>query len=154
MTRIPIAGPSITQKEVDYVTEAVKTAWYDGANIFHERFEKAFAAHCGRKYAISLPSCTSALHLALLALGIGPGDEIIVPDVTWIASVAPVCYVGATPIFVDIDEQSWCLSPEAFASAITPRTRAAIAVDLYGSMPDWEQLVQIAENAGIALIED
>ena len=94
MTRIPIAGPSITQKEVDYVTEAVKSAWYDTANIFHERFEKAFAAHCRRKFAISLPSCTSGLHLALLALEIGPGDEIVVPDCTWIASVAPVRYVG------------------------------------------------------------
>src|SRR5262245_66313505 len=97
MPRIPIAGPSITQKEIDYVTEAVKCAWYDGANIFHERFEQAFAVHCGRRHAVSLPSCTSALHLALLCLGIGEGDEVIVPDSTWIASVAPVHYVGATP---------------------------------------------------------
>src|SRR5690242_12969163 len=152
--RIPIAGPSITQKEIDYVTEAVKTAWYDGANIFHERFEKAFAAHCGRKYAISLPSCTSGLHLALLALGIGPGDEVIVPDVTWIASVAPVRYVGATPVFADIDPDTWCLSPDAFEAAITPRTKAAIGVDLYGAMPDWNRISDIAARRGIVLIED
>lgn len=154
MIRIPIAGPSITQKEIDYVTDAVKTAWYDGANIFHERFERAFAAHCGRRHAISLPSCTSALHLALLALGVGEGDEVIVPDTTWIASVAPVRYVGATPIFGDIDAQTWCLSPEAFEAAITPRTRAAIVVDLYGSMPDWDRLAEIASRKGIVLIED
>ena len=154
VTRIPIAGPSITQKEVDYVTEAVKTAWYDTANIFHERFEKAFAEHCGRKYAISLPSCTSGLHLALLALSIGEGDEVVVPDCTWIASVAPVRYVGATPVFADIDRDSWCLSPDAFEASITPRTRAAIVVDLYGAMPDWDRISEIAARHGIALIED
>jgi len=151
---IPVSGPSITQKEVDYVTEAVRSAWYGNANAFHERFERAFAAYCGRGHAIALPSCTSALHLALLALGIGHGDEVIVPDVTWIASVAPVRYVGATPIFADIDAQSWCLSPQAFAEAITPRTKAAIVVDLYGSMPDWDHLTEIARTHGIALIED
>jgi perosamine synthetase len=154
MARIPIAGPSITQKEVDYVTEAVKSAWYDGANIFHERFEIAFAAHCGRRHAVSLPSCTSGLHLALLVLGIGPGDEVIVPDTTWIASVAPVRYVGATPIFADIDAHTWCLSPEAFEAAITPRTKAAIVVDLYGAMPDWDRLSEIASRKGVILIED
>jgi perosamine synthetase len=154
MANIPIAGPSITQKEIDYVTEAVKSAWYDGANVFHERFEKAFAAHCGRKYAISLPSCTSGLHLALAALGIGPGDEVIVPDVTWIASVAPVRYVRATAVFADIDSETWCLSPDAFAAAITPRTKAAIVVDLYGAMPDWDRFSEIASRSGIALIED
>src|SRR5258708_30778840 len=78
MTRIPIAGPSITQKEIDYVADAVRSAWYGSANVYHERFERAFAAHCGRQHAVSLPSCTSGLHLALLALGIGPGDEVIV----------------------------------------------------------------------------
>jgi perosamine synthetase len=154
MTRIPIAGPSITQKEIEYVTEAVKTAWYDDANKFHERFERAFAAHCGRKHALSLPSCTSGLHLALLALGVGAGDEVIVPDVTWIASVAPVHYVGATPVFADIDAQTWCLSPEAFEAVITPRTKAAIIVDLYGAMPDWDRLKEIASRNCVALVED
>jgi perosamine synthetase len=151
---IPVSGPSITQKELDYVAEAVRTAWYGNANVFHQRFERAFAAHCNRRHAVALPSCTSALHLALLALGIGPGDEVIVPDVTWIASVAPVRYVGATPVFADIDAQSWCLAPDAFAAAITPRTKAAIVVDLYGAMPDWDQLSEIAQASGIALIED
>lgn len=153
-SKIPVAGPSITQREVDYVAEAVRSAWYDNANVFHERFERAFAAHCGRRHAVSLPSCTSALHLALLVFGVGEGDEVIVPDVTWIASAAPVRYVGATPVFADIDAQSWCLSPDTFAAAITSRTKAAIVVDLYGSMPDWDRLIEIAERADIALIED
>ena len=109
MNRIPVAGPWITQKEIDYVTDAVTNAWYGNANMYHERFEKAFAEYIGVKYAIALPSCTSAIHLSLMALGIGPGDEIIVPDATWIASVAPVNYVGATPVFADIDPKTWCL---------------------------------------------
>jgi perosamine synthetase len=154
MTRIPVAGPSITQKEVDYVADAVRTAWYGNSNVFHERFERAFAAYCGRRHAVSLPSCTSGLHLALLALGVGPGDEVIVPDATWIASVAPVSYVGATPVFADIDTRTWGLSPRAFAEVITPRTKAAIVVDLYGSMPNWDELAAIADRHGIRLIED
>jgi len=154
MKRIPVAGPSITQREIDYVAEAVRTAWYDGANTFHDRFERAFATHCGRRHAVSLPSCTAGLHLALMALGVGPGDEVIVPEATWIASVAPVRYVGATPVFADIDARTWCLSPRSFAELITPRTKAAIVVDLYGSMPDWDELAAVAERHGVALIED
>jgi perosamine synthetase len=154
MNTIPVAGPSITQKEIDYVTDAVTSAWYGSANKYHGRFEAAFASHCGRKHAVSLPSCTAGLHLALLALGVGPGDEVIVPDATWIASVAPVRYVGATPVFADIDRDSWCLSPAAFEAAITDRTKAAIVVDLYGSMPDWDALNAIAAARGVTLIED
>ena len=149
-----MAGPSITQKEIDYVTEAVRSAWFSNANVFHDRFEQGFATHCGRRYAVSLPSCTSGLHLALLALGIGAGDEVIVPDATWIASVAPVSYVGAVPVFADIDAQTWCVSPESLDALITPRTKGAIVVDLYGSMPDWDRLAAIAQRRGIALIED
>ncbi len=154
MKRIPISGPSITDKEIDYVTQAVRGAWYEHANDFTLKFEQAFAAHCRRRHAIALPSCTAGLHLALMALGIGPGDEVILPDVTWIASAAPVRYVGATPVFVDIDPQTWCLSPDAFEAAITPRTRAAIVVDLYGHMPDWDRLASIAAARGVTLIED
>lgn len=154
MKRIPVAGPSITQKEIDYVTQAVKGAWYEDAGVFNQRFEDAFAAHCGRRYAVSLPSCTAGLHLALMGLGIGAGDEVIVPDCTWIASAAPIRYVGATPVFADIDPSTWCLSVEGFERAITPRTKAAIVVDLYGSMPDWDALTAIADRHGIALIED
>src|SRR5262245_30557483 len=105
--RIPVAGPWITQKEIDYVADAAANAWYADANLYHQRFETAFARYIGTRFAISLPSCTSAIHLALLALGVGPGDEVIIPDITWIASAAPISYVGATPVFADIDERSW-----------------------------------------------
>ena len=86
MERIPISGPWITQKEINYVTDAVTNAWYENANIYHERFEKTFAEYIGTRFAISLPSCTSAIHLSLLSLHVGIGDEVIVPDLTWIAS--------------------------------------------------------------------
>src|SRR5437773_3055730 len=136
MKRIPIAGPSITEEEIRCVTDAVTNCWYGDANRYHELFEKAFADYIGTKHAVFLPSGTSAIHLSLAALGIGPGDEVIVPEATWIASAAPVSYVGATPVFADIDPQTWCLSVDAFARVITPRTRAVIPVDLYGNMPD------------------
>lgn len=154
MKRIPVSGPSITEKEIAYVTDAVTNAWYANANIYNERFERAFAEYHGVRYAVSLPSCTSALHLSLLALGVGPGDEVIVPDCTWIASAAPVSYVGATPVFADIDPASWCLSAESFAACITPRTRAVIPVDLYGNVPDYAALQEVARRHGIAIIED
>lgn len=154
MERIPVAGPSITQREIDYVTDAVTNAWYGNANMYHERFEKSFAEYIGVRHAIALPSCTSAIHLSLLALGVGPGDEVIVPDATWIASAAPITYVGATPVFADIDQHSWCLSAASFERCITPKTKAVIAVDLYGNMPDIDAIANVARKHGIAIIED
>lgn len=154
MERIPVSGPWITQKEINYVTDAVTNAWYSKASIYNERFEKAFANYLGVRYAITLPSCTSAIHLSLLALGIGPGDEVIVPDVTWIASAAPITYVGATPVFADIDPKTWCLSAESFENCITPQTKAVIPVDLYGNMPDMDAVRDVASLNGIAIIED
>lgn len=154
MERIPVAGPSITQREIAYVTDAVTNAWYGNAHLYHERFEKTFADYVGVRFAVSLPSCTSAIHLSLLALGVGVGDEVIVPDVTWIASAAPVTYVGATPVFADIDPKTWCLSAESFERCITPRTRAVIPVDLYGNMPEMDSIRGIARQHAIAVIED
>jgi perosamine synthetase len=154
MERIPVSGPWITEREIGYVTDAVTNAWYGNANMYHARFEPAFAEYVERKYAIALPSCTSALHLSLLSLGLGPGDEVIVPDVTWIASAAPISYVGATPVFADIDPRTWCLDAASFERAITPHTKAVIVVDLYGNMPDMDAILDVAERHGIAVIED
>ena len=154
MKRIPVAGPWITQREIDYVTDAATNAWYENAHVYHTRFEEAFAARVRRRHAMALPSCTSAIHLALLALGVGPGDEVIVPDATWIASAAPIDYVGATAVFADVDPQTWCLSAVSAAALVTPKTRAMIPVDLYGGMPDMDALERLAQSAGIAIIED
>ena len=154
MERIPVAGPWITQKEIDYVTDAVTNAWYSNHNMYHVHFESAFAAYVGRKHAIVLPSCTSALHLSLLSLGLESGDEVIVPDITWIASSAPITYVGATPVFADIDPKSWCLLPRSFEENISPKTRTVVVVDLYGNMPDMDAILDVAQPYGIAVIED
>jgi perosamine synthetase len=154
MDRIPVAGPWITQKEINYVTDAIENAWYSNANIYNEKFEKTFAEYSGANFAVSLPSCTSAIHLSLLACGVGPGDEVIVPDVTWIATAAPITYVGATPIFADIDRNSWCLSAESFEKCITPKTKAVIPVDIYGNIPDIDAILEIAKRYGIKVIED
>lgn len=151
---LPVAGPSITDREVRYAADAARNAWYASAGDYPRRFEEAFAEWVGVRHAISLPSCTSGIHLALAALQIGPGDEVVVPEITWIASTAPIHYVNATPVFVDVDPVTWCLDPESLRRAITPRTRAVIGVDLYGNMADWRAIETIAAEAGLALIED
>ncbi len=152
--RIAIAGPSIGPQEIAYVTEAVETGWYEHANDFPARFEAAMAAQVGVRFAVATPSCTSAIHLALAARRIGPGDEVIVPDLTWIASSAPITYVGATPVFADCDPETWCITAAAIERRLAPRTKAIIAVDLYGSMPQLEEIRRLADARGLFLIED
>lgn len=154
MERIPVAGPWITDREIAYVTDAVTNAWYANHNVWHERFERAFAAYVGRRHAVALPSCTSAIHLSLLALGVGRGDEVIVPDATWIATAAPISYVGATPVFADVDRETWCASAATVEACLTPRTKAVIVVDLYGGMPDLDPILALAAKRGLAVIED
>ena len=154
MERIPVSGPWITDREISYAAQAAETGWYKTAGDFPRAFEEAFARYAGRRHAISLPSCTSAIHLSLAALGVGSGDEVIVPDATWIASAAPVSYLGATPVFADIDEDDWCLSPRSVEKMITSRTRGIIAVDLYGGMPDMDALLQLAKDRDLFVIED
>jgi perosamine synthetase len=153
-SHIPVAGPWITEREIEYVADAVRTAWYSDHLLYHQRFERAFSAHLDVEYTMALPSCTSAIHLALAALGVGPGDEVVVPDVTWIASAAPVTYVGATPVFADIDPVTWCVTAESVEAVLSERTRAIIVVELYGSMPDWDRLLDLSRRSGTPIIED
>lgn len=117
-------------------------------------FEKEFAAYCGAEHAVALNSGTSALHLALLAAGIGPGDEVITVPMTFVATVAAICYTNATPVFVDIDEATWTMDPALIERAITPRTNAIIPVHLHGRLSDMAPIVEIARRKGIAVIED
>src|ERR1044071_2561647 len=152
--KFPVSGPSITEKEIEYITDAARNGWYESSAIYQQRFEKAFAAYVGRKHALSLSSCTSAIHLSLLSLGVGPGDEVIVPDITWIGTSAPISYVSAKPVFADIDSETWCLSPQAFQAVLTKNTKAVIPVDLYGNMPAWDEISKIAKEHGIGIIED
>ncbi len=150
--RIPVAGPWVTDLEVRYVAEAAAGDWYSNAGRSVGQFETEFADYLGTGFAAAVPHCTSALHLAMLALGIGPGDEVIVPEATWVATAAPITYVGATPVFADIDVDTWCMSPESLTKCLSPRTKAIATVDLYGGMPDMAALTSVAE--GIPIIED
>lgn len=152
--RIPVAGPWVTEREVAHVTEAATEGWYERAGFYVEQFERAFAEYLGVKHAIAVPHCTSAIHLALASLGIGPGDEVIVPDITWIASAAPAHYVGARLVFADVDETTWCLSTDSVRECLSDRTKAIIPVGLYGLMPDMAALRQVAHEHGLHIIED
>jgi perosamine synthetase len=154
MSTIQMAGPSITQVERDAVMDAMTTGWYEKPYWYVEEFQRTFAAWHGRRFGIMTPNCTTSIHLMMTALGIGPGDEVIVPECTWIASAAPITYLRATPVFCDIDPVSWCLDPASVRRAITPRTKAIVAVDLFGNMPDLHALQAIADEAGIVLLED
>ena len=147
-----MAGPSITEVERTTVADCMANGWFNYDYV--EKFERGFAAYHGRRFALMTPNCTSATHLLLLGLGIGPGDEVIVPECTWIATAAPVSYQKATTVFCDISADTWCLDPAAVERAITPRTKAIIAVDLFGNMPDMTRLTALAARHGIPLIED
>lgn len=152
--RIHYTKPSITELEVEYATDAARNGWGEQCYAYIERFETLFRQHLGVDYAIATSSCTGALHMGLAALGVGPGDEVILADTNWIASAAPITYLGATPIFVDIIEDSWCLDPEVVEAAITPSTKAIIAVHLYGNLCAMNELLAIGERHGLPVIED
>lgn len=152
--RVLYTKPSITELEVGYATDAAANGWGDRCYEYINRFEEMFKEHLGVKYAIATSSCTGALHIGMAALGIGPGDEIILADTNWIATVSPIVHLGAKPIFVDILEDSWCLDPELVEQAITPRTKAIVAVHLYGNLCDMNRLLAIGAKYGIPVIED
>lgn len=148
------SGPSISGRESWYALDAARDGWNRNWSAYLDRFESAFADYIGVEHALATSSCTGALHVALAALEIGPGDEVIVPDVTWVATANAVRYVGATPIFADIQRDSMCMDPESFRSMITERTRAVIPVHLYGHPADMQPIVEIARKAGIFIVED
>lgn len=148
------AGPSITHKEIAYVLDAVTHGWNDNCDAYLKRFERAFADYLGVRFALATSSCTGALHLALLGLGIGPGDEVLVPEITWVASASAVVYCGARPVFVDVDSQTWCLDVDSARRAITPRTRAVMPVHLYGHPANMVALTRLAREHGLFVVED
>lgn len=152
--RIAYTKPSITELEVAFATDAAANGWGARCYEYIDRFEREFAAKLGVRHAIATSSCTGALHMGLAALGLSAGDEVILADCNWIATVAPVVHLGATPVFVDIMADSWCLDPERVRAAITRRTRAIIAVHLYGNLCEMDELRKIADDCGVALIED
>jgi len=152
--RIPYTRPSITELEVGYATDAARNGWGEHCYDYLNRFEARFREYVGVRHAIATSSCTGALHMGLAALGIGPGDEVILADTNWVASVAPVVHLGAQPVFVDILADSWCLDPAQVETAITPRTKAILAVHLYGNLCAMDRLLAIGRERGIPVVED
>ncbi|MDE2598236.1 MAG: DegT/DnrJ/EryC1/StrS family aminotransferase [Rhodocyclaceae bacterium] len=152
--RIHYTRPSITPLEVAYATDAAANGWGDQCYAYIGRFEEAFKTHLGARFAIATSSCTGALHMGMAALGIGDGDEVIMADTNWIASAAPIVHLGAKPVFVDILPDTWCMDPAAVEKAITPRTKAILAVHLYGNLCDMDALQAIADKHSLPLIED
>ncbi|MDA9536066.1 glutamine--scyllo-inositol aminotransferase [Bradyrhizobium sp. CCBAU 21362] len=153
-SRILYTKPSITELETRYAADAAANGWGERCYDYINRFEAAFRDHLGVSHAIATSSCTGALHMGMAALDIGPGDEVIMADTNWIASAAPITHLGATPVFVDIRPDSWCIDPDLVEAAVTPRTKAILAVHLYGNLCDMDRLLAIGERHGIPVIED
>lgn len=154
MIKIPIYKPSLTGSERQYVLECIDSTWISSKGEFIERFEGAFAARTEVQYATTVSNGTVALHLALVALGIGPGDEVIVPTLTYVASANAIRYTGATPVFADSDEETWQLDVESVRKKMTDRTKAVMAVHLYGHPCDMAPLQELCGTQGLYLIED
>lgn len=150
----PVSQPSIGSREAELVADAVNSGWVSSIGKYIQMFESRFASFCGTKYAVAVSNGTTALHLALAASGIKAGDEVIVPDLTFVATANAVTYTGARPVLVDIDPQTLCIDPEAVIRAITPRTRAVIPVHLYGQPAEMDSLMTIGKQWGVRIIED
>jgi len=153
-SRIYYTKPSITELEVQYATDAAANGWGEHCYKYIERFEQKFRQHLGVRHAIATSSGTGALHMGMAGLGIVPGDEVILGDINWIASAAPIAHLGAKPVLVDVLRDTWCLDPAAVEAAITPRTKAILAVHLYGNLCDMDALTVIAQKYKLHLIED
>lgn len=152
--RIYINKPSITEREISYVNDAITNGWGEKCYDYIFKFEKLFAQHLNVMHATATSSCTGAIHLALMAMGIKPGDEVIVPEITWIASVEPLLYIGAKPVFVDVLPDSWCIDPIAIEKAITPKTKGIIAVHIYGNVCEMDSIMAIANKYNLKVLED
>jgi perosamine synthetase len=152
--RISYTKPSITDLEVAYAADAAANGWGERCYDYIVRFENGFRQHLGVTHAIATSSCTGAMHMGLAALGIGRGDEVILADTNWIATAAPVVHLGATPVFVDILPDSWCIDPDDVERHITPKTKAIIATHIYGNLCDMDRLLDIGRRNNIPVIED
>lgn len=151
---IPIARPLLAGNEAVYLAECVSTNWISSQGHFVRRFEQDFAVFCDAEYAVTACNGTAALHLALAAIEIGPGDEVIVPSLTFIATANAVRYTGATPVFADCEMDTWNLDPIEVRRKITPRTRAIIVVHLYGQPAKMDEVMELAGQYGLKVVED
>jgi len=151
---IPISEPTLGSEELDNVVKCVKSGWISSQGAFVKQFEQEFADYIGVKYGVATSNGTAALHLALVALGIGKGDEIIVPTLTFIATANAVVYTGAKPVFVDSNPDYWCINPELIEEKVTGKTKAIMPVHLYGHPCDMEAIKRIADKHNLYIVED
>lgn len=151
---IPVAEPSFDDEEIANVTQAISSGWISSKGKFIPQFEEQFASWCGVKHGIATSNGTTALHLSLVALGVGPGDEVIVPTLTFTATANAVIYTGARPVPVDSHPLYWCMDPAAVEASVTSHTKAIIPVHLYGHPCDMGPIQQIAKKHNLFIVED
>jgi perosamine synthetase len=151
---IPVAAPVLGGNEKTYVLDCLDSTWISSSGKYLDRFEAAFAEFCGVSDAIACSNGTTALHLALLGLDLGPGDEVIVPTLTFVATANAVTYCGARPVFVDVDPETWTIDPATVEAKITPRTKGIIVVHLFGHPADMDAIGAIARRHGLFVLED
>ncbi len=152
--KIPVASTDLGGNEERYVVDAIRSSWISSTGQYLSRFEREYAALCGCSAAVAVCNGTVALHLALLGLDVRPGDEVLVPSLTYVATANAVRYVGAEPVFVDVDRETWCIDPAQIESAITRRTKGIIAVHLLGHPADMDRINHIAAVNGLWVVED
>lgn len=151
---ISISKPSLGKEELKLVTQAIESGWISSQGAYLAELETKFAAFCGSKHCILTSNGTVAIHLALVVLNIGPGDEVLVPDLTFVATANAVMAAGATPVLVDVCKDTWCIDPEDIKRKITPKTKAIIPVHIYGFPADMENINKIADQHSLYVIED
>ena len=151
---IPVCEPLLAGNELKYVTEAVSTGWISSSGKYVTEFEKQFAGYCGCDYGVAVCNGTIALHLALIGAGIGEGDEVILPTFTMIASAFAICYVGAKPVFVDADKDTWNIDVTKIEEKITSHTKAIMPVHIFGKMCDMDAICALAKKYNLKIIED
>lgn len=152
--RIPVMTPLLSGNELKYVTECITTGWISSQGAYVKKFEQQFAEYSNMKFGVAVSNGTVAIHLALAALGIGEGDEVIVPDLTFAASINGVIYTGATPVIADVDPETWTLSPSDVEKLITPKTKAIMPVHIYGHPCHMDELMTIAKKHNLLVVED
>jgi perosamine synthetase len=151
---IPVCEPVLDGREMKYVIDCLETNWISSAGKYISLFEEKFAAYCGMPFAVACSNCTTGLHMSMVALGIGPGDEVIIPDFTLIVSANTVILAGAKPVLVDVDPKTWCIDAGLIEAKITPRTKAIMVVHMYGHPCDMEAIGKIARRHNLFVIED
>jgi perosamine synthetase len=152
--RIPISSPALVGRELEYVTDCLQSTWISSRGEYVSRFESEFAAFSGARHGVAVCNGTAALHTALVALNVGPGDEVVIPSLTYMADANAVMYTGARPVFADSHAATWNIDVERVAETLTPRTRGIVAVHLYGQPADMDALRAVADEHGLFLLED